>query len=117
MKNTRITEPEILEHRYPVRLERFAVRSGSGGAGRWRGINGVVREITFLAPADLPVITQHRAYGSYGRKGGRADAPGRQQVRRADGSVVSLGSVDGCRMHPGDALIIETPGGGGWGAP
>jgi 5-oxoprolinase (ATP-hydrolysing) len=116
MTNTRITDPEILEHRYPVRLERFAVRPGSGGAGRWRGGNGVIREIAFLAPADLSVITQHRASGPCGMEGGGAGAPGRQHVRRADGTVLPLGSIDGCRMEAGDALIVETPGGGGWGA-
>lgn len=122
MTNTRITDPEILEHRYPVRLERFAVRRGSGGRGRFPGGDGAVREITFLEPVSLSVLTQHRNRGPYGFEGGEAGAPGRQRVIRKseDGSknpeIVELGAVDECEVDPGDRLILETPGGGGWGA-
>jgi 5-oxoprolinase (ATP-hydrolysing) len=116
MTNTRITDPEVLEHRYPVRLERFAVRRGSGGAGRWRGGDGAVRELTFLAPLSLSVLSQHRDEGPPGAAGGGAGAPGRQRVLRADGGVVELAAVDGCDVAPGDRLLLETPGGGGWGA-
>jgi 5-oxoprolinase (ATP-hydrolysing) len=117
MTNTRITDPEVLEHRYPVRVERFAVRRGSGGAGRWRGGDGVVREIRFLAPMALSVLTQHRVERPYGMEGGAAGAPGRQRLIRASGEVVPLEPVDGCEVLPGDRLVLETPGGGGWGAP
>ncbi|HEU0301783.1 MAG TPA: hydantoinase B/oxoprolinase family protein, partial [Longimicrobium sp.] len=116
MTNTRITDPEVVEHRYPVRVERFGVRAGSGGAGRWRGGDGAVRELTFLQPVSLSVLTQHRAEGPYGVDGGRPGAPGRQRVIRATGEVLELGSVDGTEMNPGDRLVLETPGGGGWGA-
>jgi 5-oxoprolinase (ATP-hydrolysing) len=116
MTNTRITDPEVLEHRYPVRLERFAVRRGSGGAGRWRGGDGAVRELLFLAPLALSVLTQHRASGPYGVAGGEAGLPGRQRVLRAGGGVEVLGSVDGREVAAGDRLVLETPGGGGWGS-
>jgi 5-oxoprolinase (ATP-hydrolysing) len=115
MTNTRITDPEVVEHRYPVRVERFGVRAGSGGAGRWRGGDGAVRELTFLRPVSLSVLTQHRAEGPYGVDGGLPGAPGRQRVIRATGEVLELGSVDGTEMDPGDRLLLETPGGGGWG--
>ncbi|HEX2204981.1 MAG TPA: hydantoinase B/oxoprolinase family protein [Longimicrobium sp.] len=117
MTNTRITDPEVVEHRYPVRVERFAVRAGSGGAGARRGGDGAVRETVFLAPMSLSVLTQHRIDGPYGLAGGRPGAPGRQRVVRASGETVELASVDGCEVGPGDRLILETPGGGGWGAP
>ncbi len=117
MTNTRITDPETVEHRFPVRVERFAVRRGSGGAGRWRGGDGAVRELTFLEPMSLSVLAQHRAEGPYGVDGGEPGAPGRQRVVRASGETVALGSVDGCEVGPGDRLVLETPGGGGWGAP
>ena len=116
MTNTRITDPEVVEHRYPVRVERFAVRAGSGGAGKWRGGDGAVRETVFLEPMSLSVLTQHRTEGPYAVCGGRPGAPGRQHVVRAGGETVELGPVDGCEVAPGDRLVLETPGGGGWGA-
>lgn len=116
MTNTAITDPEVLEHRYPVRLERFAVRRGSGGAGRFRGGDGVVRELTFLEPVSLSLLTQNRVRGPRGLEGGADGAPGRQVVVRAGGARDSLGSVDGREVAAGDRLILETPGGGGWGA-
>ena len=117
MTNTRITDPEILEHRYPVRLERFAIRAGSGGAGRFPGGDGAVRELTFLAPMSLSLLTQHRVERPYGLAGGAPGAPGRQRLVRAGGEVVELPSVAGAEVGPGDRLILETPGGGGWGEP
>jgi len=117
MTNTRITDPEVLEHRYPVRLRRFAIRRGSGGAGRWRGGDGLVREVEFLASLQVSILSQHRASGPYGMAGGGAGAPGRQLLLRPDGSRLELASVDGCRVSPGDRLLLETPGGGGYGEP
>jgi len=117
MTNTRITDPEVLERRYPVRLERFAVRTGSGGEGHHRGGDGVLRELTFLEPMALSVLTQHRVERPFGMAGGGAGLPGGQRVVRAGGAVVELGPVDGCDVEAGDRLILETPGGGGWGAP
>ncbi len=115
MTNTRITDPEVLERRYPVRLARFAVRRGTGGAGRHRGGDGAVREIEFLEPVEVSVLSQHRVEEPYGMAGGGPGARGRQRLVRASGEVVELGSVDGCHAEPGDRLIVETPGGGGWG--
>jgi 5-oxoprolinase (ATP-hydrolysing) len=115
MTNTRITDPELLEHRYPVRLERFAVRPGSGGSGRHRGGDGVVRELTFLAPMSLSLLTQHRVEVPYGAAGGGPGQPGRQRLVRAAGEVLELASIAGCEVEAGDRLVLETPGGGGWG--
>jgi 5-oxoprolinase (ATP-hydrolysing) len=117
MTNTRITDPELLEHRYPVRLERFAIRRGSGGAGRWRGGDGAVRELTFLDAVSLSLLTQHRLERPYGGSGGEPGLPGRQRLLRVSGEVVELAPVDGCEVGPGDRLVLETPGGGGWGEP
>lgn len=117
MTNTRATDPEVLERRYPVRLERFAVRRGSGGAGRCRGGDGAVRELLFLEPASVSVLTQHREERPFGMDGGEPGAAGRQRLVRSDGEVVHLTSVDGCEAGAGDRLVLETPGGGGWGRP
>ncbi|ANM30805.1 hypothetical protein ABI59_16325 [Acidobacteria bacterium Mor1] len=117
MTNTRITDPEILERRYPVRLERFSVRRGSGGAGRYTGGNGAVRELTFLAPVRLSMLTQHRTVAPYGVDGGEPGSCGAQTVLRADGSKIELGPVDGCDLAVGDRFLLETPGGGGFGVP
>jgi 5-oxoprolinase (ATP-hydrolysing) len=116
MTNTRITDPEVLEHRYPVRLERFAVRAGSGGAGQYPGGDGAVRELTFLEPMSLSLLSQHRIEAPYGMAGGEPGERGRQRLVRASGEVEELASVDGREVGPGDRLILETPGGGGWGA-
>jgi len=116
MTNTRITDPEVLEHRFPVRLERFAVRRGSGGEGAFRGGDGAVRELTFLQQASLSVVTQHRVEAPFGVDGGAPGARGRQRLLRTDGSVEELGSVDGREVRAGDRLLLETPGGGGWGS-
>jgi 5-oxoprolinase (ATP-hydrolysing) len=117
MTNTRITDPEILEHRYPVRLERFAVRHGSGGAGRHRGGDGAVRELTFLQPVQLSILSQHRTAGPHGAHGGAPGAPGRQRLVRADGTMEELKGIDRAELGAGDRLVLETPGGGGWGEP
>jgi 5-oxoprolinase (ATP-hydrolysing) len=116
MTNTRITDPEILEHRYPVRLDRFAIRRGSGGAGFHRGGDGAVREITFLEPMSLSILSQHRAEGPYGLEGGAPGKPGCQHIERADGRIEPLGAIDGTTVEAGDRLVMKTPGGGGWGA-
>lgn len=117
MTNTAITDPEIVEQRYPARLESFAVRRGSGGAGRYRGGDGVRREFVFLEPVRVSLLTQHRTAGPYGMEGGGAGAPGRQTLHRADGKVEELPSIAARDAGPGDRLVVETPGGGGWGTP
>lgn len=117
MTNTRITDAEIVEHRYPVRIERFAVRKGSGGAGRHPGGDGVTREFVFNVPVDLNVLTQHRTQAPFGMAGGNPGSPGSQRVVRADGDIVALSSVDGFSARAGDRLVMNTPGGGGFGPP
>lgn len=117
MTNTAITDPEILELRYPVRLHRFEIRHGSGGSGLHRGGNGIIREIEFLEPISLSLLTQHRLEGPYGMDGGSRGKPGRQQLIHADGTAKELASVCGLEVSPGERLILETPGGGGYGRP
>ena len=116
MTNTRITDPEILEHRYPVRLHRFAIRRGSGGAGRFRGGDGAVREIEFLAPVSLSLLTQHRVEAPYGLEGGEPGERGRQTLIRAHGGREVLPPSAAREVEAGDRLLLETPGGGGFGA-
>ncbi len=116
MTNTRITDPEVLEHRYPVRLQRFAIRRKSAGAGRWRGGDGLVREIEFLAPLELSILSQHRVQAPYGAAGGASGAVGHQTIIGADGGRRELAGIDACEVAPGERLILETPGGGGYGS-
>lgn len=115
MTNTRITDVELLERRYPVRVERFAIRNGSGGMGKHPGGDGVVREFTFLAPMELSLLTQHRVHGPFGMDGGEPGSPGRQTLLRTTGEREELPSIGGATLQPGDRLLLETPGGGGWG--
>ncbi len=116
MTNTAITDPELLEHRHPVRVESFRVRRGSGGRGRHRGGDGAVRELTFLEPVALSILSQHRVEAPFGVEGGAPGAVGRQRLLRASGEALELGPIDSCDAGPGDRLILETPGGGGFGA-
>jgi 5-oxoprolinase (ATP-hydrolysing) len=115
MTNTRITDPEIIEHRYPVTVERFEIRRGSGGAGRYPGGDGVIRTVAFREPMSLSVLGQHRCSGPYGMEGGEPGKPAGQYVVKASGEKISLSSVDGCEVEAGDRFILETPGGGGYG--
>lgn len=117
MTNSRLTDPEVLEWRFPVLLEEFAIRRGSGGAGRWRGGDGAVRRIRFREPMTVSVLSGHRRVPPYGMAGGAPGALGVNRVRRADGGVVHLAGCDSVRVEPGDVLEIETPGGGGYGPP
>jgi 5-oxoprolinase (ATP-hydrolysing) len=116
MTNTRLTDPEVLERRYPVRLREFSVRRGSGGGGRNPGGNGVVRRLEFLRPVTLSLITQRReAQPPYGMSGGRPGGLGKNIVHRADGRVEYLPGIVQTDVSAGDVLTIETPGGGGFG--
>ncbi|MCD4748094.1 MAG: hydantoinase B/oxoprolinase family protein [Thermoanaerobaculales bacterium] len=117
MTNTRITDPEILEHRYPVRLHRFAIRRGSGGAGKRRGGDGLIREIEFLEPLSVAFLGQHRLDGPYGMAGGSAGAVGRQRIIRANGRQEELDAIGACDVEAGDRIVLETPGAGGFGPP
>ena len=115
MTNTRITDPEILEYRYPVRLKSFGIRRGSGGEGIYKGGDGVIREILFLEPVTLSVLTQHRIELPYGLNGGKSGSSGKQYIVNPDGKIIELDSVDGYRIEKGDVFVIHTPGGGGYG--
>jgi 5-oxoprolinase (ATP-hydrolysing) len=116
MTNTRLTDPEVLERRYPVRLRRFAIRRGSGGAGHRHGGDGVVRQIEFLQPLEVSVVSQRRGdYPPYGLAGGQCGARGQNTLTRADGTLVPLAGRAQFKVEPGDILSIETPGGGGFG--
>jgi 5-oxoprolinase (ATP-hydrolysing) len=116
MTNTRITDPEILERRYPVVLRAFSLRSGSGGRGAWRGGDGVVRHLQFRKPLTVSVLSERRAFAPYGLNGGGPGARGVNTLRWADGRRVNLGGKNTASVCPGDHLILETPGGGGYGA-
>ena len=117
MTNTRMTDPEVLELRYPVRLEEFAIRRGSGGAGRWAGGDGSRRRIRFLRPMEAVIVASRRTVPPHGLEGGAPGAPGRQWVERQDGTVHALKGQDRAAVAAGEVLGLETPGGGGWGSP
>ncbi|MET9903024.1 hydantoinase B/oxoprolinase family protein [Streptomyces sp. NPDC006446] len=117
MTNSRLTDPEVLEWRLPVRLDEFAIRHGSGGPGHWRGGDGAVRRIKFHEPMTVSTLSQHRRVPPYGMAGGEPGALGANRVEHADGTVTDLGGSGAADVGPGDVLVIETPGGGGYGPP
>jgi len=115
MTNTRITDHEILELRYPVRVEEFSIRKNSGGNGKWNGGDGVKRVLTFLEPINLSVLTQRRKSGPFGLNGGEDGKPGCQKVIRKNGEEICLESIQNINLEAGDKFVIKTPGGGGYG--
>ena len=117
MTNTRMTDPEILEMRFPVRLEQFGIRPGSGGAGEWRGGNGAVRRMRFLAPVTVTTLSSHRVIPPFGSHGGEPGAVGRNWAELPDGTRVALAGNSEIDLPAGAVYVMETPGGGGWGAP
>ena len=117
MTNSRLTDPEILETRFPVLLERFAIRQGSGGKGAHDGGDGVERRIRFREPMRANILSNRRRVPPAGLAGGRPAKPGVNTVVRADGSVERLGATASADMAAGDVFVIETPGGGGYGGP
>jgi len=117
MTNSRLTDPEVLEFRFPVRLDSYAIRRGSGGAGQWRGGDGGVRRVRFLAPMTAAILSNGRHHGAFGGAGGQPGAVGINRVERADGRVQAQDYIASVEMAPGDVFVIETPGGGGWGLP
>ena len=117
MTNTRLTDPEILEWRYPVVLESFGINRGSGGAGRWRGGDGSVRRIRFLEAMNLTVLSQHRIVAPYGLAGGEDGRCGRNWVERTDGTRDEMTGQDHRHVDAGDVFVLETPSGGGYGSP
>jgi 5-oxoprolinase (ATP-hydrolysing) len=115
MTNSRLTDPEVLEWRFPVQVETFQIRKGSGGAGRYRGGDGVVRRIRFTEPMTAAILSGHRRVPPYGMAGGEPGKVGRNAVERVDGQVEELPGTASVEMQPGDVFVIETPGGGGYG--
>ena len=117
MSNTRITDAEILERRYPILLREFSIRPGSGGRGRHHGGNGVIREIEFLKPMTAAIVSERRVIAPYGLEGGEPGALGRNLWLRVTGQTVNLGGRNEVPISPGDRIRLETPGGGGYGTP
>jgi 5-oxoprolinase (ATP-hydrolysing) len=115
MTNSRLTDPEVLEWRYPVLLESYRIRPGSGGAGRWHGGNGGIRRLRFNEPMTVTTLTGHRRIPAFGLAGGQPGALGRHWIEHPDGSVTPMRGCDSVQVRPGDVFVIETPGGGGYG--
>ncbi|AKB47717.1 N-methylhydantoinase A/acetone carboxylase, beta subunit [Methanosarcina sp. Kolksee] len=115
MTNSRITDPEILETRFPVLLEEFSIREGSGGDGKFRGGNGVVRKLRFLKDMNAAILSSHRKFPPFGLKGGMPAKCGRNAIVRRDGSVLDIGGQAEVELKSGELFVIETPGGGGYG--
>ncbi|HEY7275401.1 MAG TPA: hydantoinase B/oxoprolinase family protein, partial [Trebonia sp.] len=115
MTNSRLTDPEVLEWRYPVRLESYAIRHGSGGEGRWRGGDGAVRRLRFLEEMTVTTLTSHRQVPAFGLNGGHPGALGRHWVEHPGGTTTEMTGCDSVRLTPGDVFVMETPGGGGFG--
>ena len=116
MTNSRLTDPEVLEYRYPVRVESFAIRTGSGGSGQWRGGDGGERRIVFLEPMTASILSNNRVHGPFGLNGGQDGACGRNAVVKADGRVFELASTAQVDLEALDTFVIATPGGGGYGS-
>ncbi len=116
MTNSRMTDPEVLEFRYPVRVEEHSIRHGSGGAGKWRGGPGALRRVRFLEKMTAGILSGHRIVPPYGMAGGGDGEVGRNWVERADGSITPLAGSDETICEPGDVFVVQTPTGGGYGA-
>jgi 5-oxoprolinase (ATP-hydrolysing) len=117
MTNSRLTDPEILETRFPVRLESFGVRPDSGGAGRWHGGNGAERRIRFGEPMTVALLANSRKIAPSGIAGGHDASPGKAWIERADGQRTELTGTARAEVEPGDVFVLQTPGGGGYGKP
>ncbi|MEM6905481.1 MAG: hydantoinase B/oxoprolinase family protein, partial [Pseudomonadota bacterium] len=115
MTNTRATDPEVLEHRFPVRLEEVSIRRGSGGAGRHRGGDGIVRRLRFLDEMTVTTLCSHRRVPPFGVAGGEPGEVGREWIERADGGHIPHQGNDQNQVFPGDVFVLHTPSGGGYG--
>jgi N-methylhydantoinase B/oxoprolinase/acetone carboxylase alpha subunit len=115
MTNSRLTDPEVLEWRFPVLLESFGIRPDSGGLGTFNGGDGVIRKIHFLEPMTANILSGNRVIPPFGLNGGRSGQVGHNYLIRQDGSLEELGAIASVSMEVGDTFVIETPGGGGFG--
>jgi 5-oxoprolinase (ATP-hydrolysing) len=115
MTNSRLTDPEVLEFRFPVRLESYEIRAGSGGAGRWKGGDGGVRRVRFLESMTASILSNGRTVGAFGMSGGESGAVGENYIERANGRVEKLAHIGQVDVQPNDVMVICTPGGGGYG--
>ena len=115
MTNTRSTDPEVLETRFPVRLEEFSIRKNSGGKGKFNGGDGVTRKLRFLEPMTVTTLCSHRRVKPFGLNGGSPGDCGKEWLERTDGSILNLNGNDSCEVEPNDLFVMETPGGGGFG--
>ncbi|MCW8916607.1 MAG: hydantoinase B/oxoprolinase family protein, partial [Magnetovibrio sp.] len=115
MTNSRLTDPEVLEWRFPVLVDSFAIRRGSGGDGVHRGGDGVVRRIRFREAMSAGILSNHRRIAPFGMQGGEPGQVGRNTIERSDGTVEDLGATAAVELSPDDVFVIETPGGGGYG--
>ncbi|MCA0452198.1 MAG: hydantoinase B/oxoprolinase family protein, partial [Proteobacteria bacterium] len=115
MTNSRLTDPEVLEWRFPVRVESFEIRRGSGGKGEWRGGDGTIRKVRFLEDMTCAILANRRIVEPFGANGGGNGKLGRNWVERANGTVEEKGATAQWDVKPGDMFVIETPGGGGYG--
>jgi 5-oxoprolinase (ATP-hydrolysing) len=115
MTNSRLTDPEVLEWRFPVRLDAFSIRRGSGGSGRHTGGNGVERRVRFLQPMTANILANHRLVAPFGVNGGQPAQVGKNWIERADGSVEHFGATHTAQLDKDDVFVIQTPGGGGFG--
>ncbi len=115
MTNSRLTDPEVLEFRYPVRLESYEIRPNSGGAGRWHGGNGGTRRVRFLEPMTASILANHRSIPPFGMAGGEPGELGRNWIERIDGRIETMGHIGSAEMNVDDVVVIQTPGGGGFG--
>jgi 5-oxoprolinase (ATP-hydrolysing) len=113
--NSWLTDPEVLEFRFPVRLDSYEIRSGSGGSGRWCGGDGGVRRVRFLEPMTASILSNGRRQGAFGMAGGEPGAPGENRIERADGRMEILGAIGQVEMNASDVFVISTPGGAGYG--
>jgi 5-oxoprolinase (ATP-hydrolysing) len=116
MTNSRMTDVEVFEQNFPVIVESFAIRKGSGGPGRWRGGDGSIRKLRFTEPVDAAILSNHRRVAPFGMAGGKDAQIGTNTVLRSDGEVESLSGTATIKLAVDDVVIIETPGGGGFGA-
>jgi 5-oxoprolinase (ATP-hydrolysing) len=115
MTNSRLTDPEVLEFRFPVRLDSFEIRASSGGRGRWQGGDGGIRRIRFLEPMTASILSNGRIVGAFGMAGGESGAVGENYIERADGRRERLAHIGQAEMNVDDVMVVCTPGGGGYG--